>query len=416
MKNEEWAAGAYPGPFSSRFQGIARRSLRFPHSSFFILHFLLFIIFSIASAAKPNFDKELSRQKRELDDLKDRVEREQKALKGLKVKQVSALEKLNRIAGSIKLTEEYLAKLETTEAALNKSVASAKGELTEVEERIQERNQVMARRVRLLYMGGSPDRMLLEGWEPGRGDFLRKVFFMKRVVRYDKSLMDQGRRDAARRREAIAKLDGRVEEVSRFRSRKAVERETFAKAKREQERSLDNIRGDVAAKQEALKEMEENARLINEIIVALEKRRKEEMARSKRESRIETGSKFCMPVEGDVVSRYGLQYHSTLKTTTKNLGIEIKGKPGAPVRAAVAGEVALITRIPGYGMGVILDNGSEYFTIYANLASIKVRLGGKVSTCEEIAAVSADPGQLYFEVRKGTKTLDPLAWLRSSGL
>lgn len=371
---------------------------------------------SAFAADKKQFDKEIARQKRELDDLKDRLEREQKALSSLKEKQVSTLGKLERIAGSIRLTEEYLAKLESTESTLEKSAAVAGAELAAVERRIQERNQVMAKRVRVLYMQGSPDRLLLEGWEPGRGDFLRKVFFMKRVVRYDQTLIVDGRRDAARRRDALAALEERRREVAGFRDRKAREKETFSRAKRDQEKSLAAITSDVAAKQEALREMEENARLINEIIAALEKRRREEMARSRKAAaQLETGSRYCLPVEGEIVSRYGLQYHSTLKTTTKNLGIEIRGRPGASVRAAVSGEVALITRIPGYGMGVILDNGSEHYTIYANLAGIKVRPGEKVKTCEEIASVSSETSRVYFEVRKGTKTLDPQSWLKSSG-
>ena len=73
-------------------------------------------------------------------------------------------------------------------------------------------------------------------------------------------------------------------------------------------------------------------------VSADEKRRREEKARTKKETRIETGSRYCLPVEGEVVSRYGLQYHSTLKTTTKNLGIEIQGRAGGPVRAAVSEE------------------------------------------------------------------------------
>jgi septal ring factor EnvC (AmiA/AmiB activator) len=161
--------------------------------------------------------------------------------------------------------------------------------------------------------------------------------------------------------------------------------------------------------------MEENARLINEIIASLEKKRKEDQAKKKKATVLETGSKYCLPVEGEIVSKYGLQFHSTLKTTTKNLGIEIQGHPGAPVRAAVSGEVALITRIPGYGLGVILDNGSDIFTIYANLAGVKVRPGDKVKTCEDIASVSAEQSRVYFEVRKATRTLDPAEWLHSSG-
>jgi septal ring factor EnvC (AmiA/AmiB activator) len=124
--------------------------------------------------------------------------------------------------------------------------------------------------------------------------------------------------------------------------------------------------------------------------------------------------KTCQPADGAVVSSYGLQYHATLGTTTRNLGIEIQSRGGAPVRSAVAGEVALITTIPGYGLGIILDNGSGYFTLYANLSGIRVALGEKVTACQEIASVAARPGRVYFEVRQGTRTLDPVAWLKGS--
>jgi septal ring factor EnvC (AmiA/AmiB activator) len=376
---------------------------------------LLLLCLPLAASEKKDYDREIARQRRELEDLKGRLEREQHELETLKERKTSTLEQLERISGNIRHTEEYMAKLDATEQTLDKSVAAVRGEIGGVEERIRDRDAVMARRVRALYISGGPDRMVLEGWEPGRGDFLRKIFFMKRILRYDRSLIDEGRRDAQLKRQSLKKLDDKLQELARFRDHKTKEKETFARAKRDQERSLAQIQSSETAKQEALKEMEENARLINDIIASLEKRRKDELARNKKASTLETGSRYCLPVDGDVVSKYGLQFHSTLKTTTKNLGIEIQGRSGAPVRAAVSGEVALITRIPGYGMGVILDNGSDFFTIYANLAGIKVRPGDKVRTCQELASVSTETSRVYFEVRKATRTLDPVEWLHSSG-
>lgn len=368
------------------------------------------------SADRRDYDREIARQKRELDELRDRLQAEQRELADLRERKESALGTLEKLAGNIRHTEEYLAQLEATEGTLGKSLAAVREDLSAIEARIRERNQVMAKRVRALYMEGGPDRFVMRGWEPGRGDFLRKVFFMKRVLRYDRELVEAAREDADLKRRAADELDARLAELSRFRARKAEERETFTRARREQEKRLAALQSDERAKQQALAELEENARLINEIIATLEKRRKEEQARGKKAATVlETGTKYCLPVQGEVVSKYGLQYHATLKTTTKNLGIEIKGAPGAGVRAAVSGEVALISRIPGYGMGVILDNGSDIFTIYANLAGIRVRQGDKVKTCQELGSVSSEAGRVYFEVRKGTKTLDPAEWLRASG-
>jgi septal ring factor EnvC (AmiA/AmiB activator) len=368
------------------------------------------------AADKRDYDREIARQKRELDDLRDRLQSEQRELAHLRERKVSALGTLEKLAGNIRHTEEYLSQLDATEGILGKSLSAVKDELSVIEARIRERNQVMGKRVKALYMAGGPDRFVMRGWEPGHGDFLRKVFFMKRVLRYDRELVDAAREDAELKRRSAGKMDARLAELSRFRARKAQERETFSRARRDQEKRLAVLQTDEQAKQQALAELEENARLVNEIIASLEKRRKEEQARGKKAAtQLETGTKYCLPVQGEVVSKFGLQYHATLKTTTKNLGIEIKGAPGAGVRAAVSGEVALISRIPGYGMGVILDNGSDVFTIYANLAGIRVRQGDKVRTCQELGAVSTEAGRVYFEVRKGTRTLDPAEWLKSGG-
>lgn len=401
-------------PFCTKILGRIR-DFQICNSHFAICNILILLSLAIP-ADRRDYDREIARQQKELDELRERLQSGQRELASLRERKESALGTLEKLAGNIRLTEEYLARLDATEGTLGKSLASVREDLDAIEARIRERNQVMAKRVRALYMEGGPDRFVMRGWEPGHGDFLRKVFFMKRVLRYDRELVEASREDADLKRRAAGKLDARLAELTLFRSRKARERETFTRARREQERRLQTLQSDEQAKQKALAEMEENARLINEIIAALEKRRKEEEAKGKKAAAVlETGTKYCLPVPGEIVSKYGLQYHATLKTTTKNLGIEIKGAPGAGVRAAVSGEVALIGRIPGYGMGVILDNGSEVFTIYANLAGIRVRQGDKVKTCQELATVSSEAGRVYFEVRKGTKTLDPAEWLRAGG-
>ena len=220
--------------------------------------------------------------------------------------------------------------------------------------------------------------------------------------------------DFGRQQDNLQNLLSKREELKEFQRRKREEMQRFARAKADQEQTLDALQQTESAKAAALRKLRENARLLNEIIAALEKRRKQELARSpnKKPRELETGSRYCAPSEGPVVSHYGMQYHALLGTSTRNLGIEIEASSGAPVRAAVSGEVAMIARIPGYGQGLILDNGSGYFTIYANLSEIRVAVGEKVKTCQEIASEAPDPGRVYFEVRKGTETLDPEAWLK----
>jgi septal ring factor EnvC (AmiA/AmiB activator) len=98
---------------------------------------------------------------------------------------------------------------------------------------------------------------------------------------------------------------------------------------------------------------------------------------------------------------------------TDGPGLEIKSSLGAPVRAVYTGRVAFADRYGPYGRLVILDHGDHYYSVCGNLASIDVKVGDEVSAGERIGAVG-DEGRgpmLYFEIRKGTETIQPGAWL-----
>ena len=43
-----------------------------------------------------------------------------------------------------------------------------------------------------------------------------------------------------------------------------------------------------------------------------------------------------------VISKFGKQWNSRLKTTTDNPGIDIKGQPGSPIRSTMSGIITTI--------------------------------------------------------------------------
>jgi septal ring factor EnvC (AmiA/AmiB activator) len=83
------------------------------------------------------------------------------------------------------------------------------------------------------------------------------------------------------------------------------------------------------------------------------------------------------------------------------------------VRAVSAGRVAFSDRYGSYGRLVILDHGDGYYTVYGGLGAVEVRVGDDLSRQARIGSIGTDfaPAALFFEVRKGTRTLDPRAWL-----
>lgn len=96
-------------------------------------------------------------------------------------------------------------------------------------------------------------------------------------------------------------------------------------------------------------------------------------------------------------------------TREEALGLELEGPRGASVRAAAPGRVAFSDRHPAYGRLVIVDHGNGYFTVYGGLARIDVRTGDHVASASNLGVVDGEP--LFFQVRRGTRSLDASLWL-----
>jgi septal ring factor EnvC (AmiA/AmiB activator) len=94
-------------------------------------------------------------------------------------------------------------------------------------------------------------------------------------------------------------------------------------------------------------------------------------------------------------------------------GLEIHAPAGSPVRAVFAGRVAFADRYGPYGKIVILDHGDHYFTVSGNLDEIDVKIGQDVAAGDRLGTVGDDGhgSMLYFEVRHGSRTVQPKEWL-----
>jgi len=94
-------------------------------------------------------------------------------------------------------------------------------------------------------------------------------------------------------------------------------------------------------------------------------------------------------------------------------GVEVGAPLGTAVRVSFGGRVAFADRYGAYGQIVIVDHGDHYYTVSANLGRIDVRVGQELAQGDVLGAVGDEgPGpMLYFEVRRGSQTLDPVPWL-----
>ncbi|WP_367914548.1 murein hydrolase activator EnvC [Leadbetterella sp. DM7] len=126
-------------------------------------------------------------------------------------------------------------------------------------------------------------------------------------------------------------------------------------------------------------------------------------------------NKLSWPANGFISSQFGVRDHAVLKgIKVDNHGVDIRTAPGAEVRSVFEGVVLDISEIPGLNYVVAVQHG-DYYTVYANLASVAVRVNQKVSGREIIGTVAEKDGvpEINFQVWHNFTKLNPELWLGS---
>jgi septal ring factor EnvC (AmiA/AmiB activator) len=126
-------------------------------------------------------------------------------------------------------------------------------------------------------------------------------------------------------------------------------------------------------------------------------------------------SRLPWPIEGQVLTRFGLQRHPQFGTTIYRRGIEIQAREGESVKAVRDGQVVFADWYKGHGKLVILDHGNGMYTLYGNLSQLDLKQDSRVSK-GQVLGLAGETGslkgaKLYFEIRQNGEALDPLAWL-----
>jgi len=123
------------------------------------------------------------------------------------------------------------------------------------------------------------------------------------------------------------------------------------------------------------------------------------------------GSSFLWPVQGPLLSSYGAKAGGE-----HNDGINIAAPRGTPVRAAENGVVAYAGQeLKGFGKLLLVKHADGWVTAYAHNEELLVGAGDRVKRGQTIAKVGSsghvDRPQLHFEVRRGTRAVNPQAQL-----
>lgn len=122
-------------------------------------------------------------------------------------------------------------------------------------------------------------------------------------------------------------------------------------------------------------------------------------------------AKFRWPVRGKVIANFGRRPDGT-----HNDGVNVAVPQGTEIFAAEAGKVAYAgNELKGYGNLVLIRHPNGWVTAYAHADQLLVRPNDEVRRGQVIARAgrtgAVDQPQLHFELRQGSRPVDPMPHL-----
>ncbi len=123
--------------------------------------------------------------------------------------------------------------------------------------------------------------------------------------------------------------------------------------------------------------------------------------------------RLSWPVTGSLVARFGDARAGGVRWD----GVLVATERGTPVKAVCAGRVIYADWLPGLGLLAIVDHGDGYLSLYGHNDKLFKAAGEAVAAGDTLAAAGDSGGssrpELYFEIRKGGKPVDPRPWFRT---
>tara|TARA_B100001245_G_scaffold22268_1_gene14603 strand:- start:1062 stop:2258 length:1197 start_codon:yes stop_codon:yes gene_type:complete len=394
-----------------------------------LLRFLLIINIIInynihAQDDRRDFDAELNYQSGAIDKVKKEIEETRRKIKSQKQKEKTTSRRLSNIDKEISLTNKLYSQLKNelnnTEVEIDKLSKGIKAN----EQQLSKLRYRYSQRITQMYKKGTLsdiEKILSSSsWRQAiyRAKYMGIISDIdQRTQNKIKSLLiDIGKQRIS--------LESNYRNKVRLKKDQEESKVSLRASRKKRQKELDKIKKNQS---ELTKYLEEKQAGMQELEALLKKIRQDKSSYDradrirKQQAALKTQvfgklkGQLPWPASGRVVKKFGRSWNSERKTTTENPGIDIKGKPGSPVRSIIGGIVTTITYIRGYGTTLIIDHGGGFYTVYSHVTNVEANEGKEVRAGDVIAymgdAGSIEGSKLHFEVWGNGQKLNPEKWL-----
>ncbi|NIL94008.1 MAG: peptidoglycan DD-metalloendopeptidase family protein [Woeseiaceae bacterium] len=284
-------------------------------------------------------------------------------------------------------------------------------QLARREAELDEESAELAEQVRAAYMSGNQERikLLLNQRDPATlGRLMAYYGYLNDYRSANIEAVTGAIRELAELRSAVAAEEARIASLARERYDELTRLSKFQDKRQELLASLQKKLEDEGKEVERLAAQEKDlTRLIAELTTILS-----DYPINSEDPFSEHKGRLTWPVAGNLLHDFGQPRASN---QLKWNGVVIAAPRGREVRSVYHGRVAFADWLAGLGLLVIVDHGEGYMTLYGYNETILKNAGDWVAPGDVIATVGDSGGRsqssLYFELRQGTRPLDPRQWV-----
>jgi len=339
---------------------------------------------------------------------------------GLDTMSAYAGDELVKIQNQIKQTEQQNKKLEEQLQTSNKDVEKTKRQLVKTADRVsdlEEQRSTLIKRITELDNQRDKINTELQQSYNNIADSTGSMLFIASNPNFDAKTMHDYVLTSVVLSAASDKFDSqimnatkKIQELDKIRETRIIEKEKldrsakkYSSEKAELDKLLktrsaqnEKLKSQQIAIQNKLKQLSERAKNISELSASVGS---SEMSSDTRFSK----HKLNIPLRGKLVVRYG---EKTALGLTSN-GWRIRARGNALVMAPADGVVKFAYSFRGFGKVIIISHKNGYNTIMANLGSIDVSLDQEVLAGEPVGRMNENKPEMYLEVRRGDKLINP---------
>jgi murein hydrolase activator len=377
----------------------------------FLLGFLL--LFQLWESV-PAKAQDISEYEKRLAEITTQIESIKKKIKDEERKKTSMLSQLSQIGFQKKLIKNEIILNQTKLRKANQDLSALEKKIPSIEKKLDAEKHATEKILVTLYKLGKIDYFELMLKVKNAADFLIENKHLTLIARHQEKKISDYLDTLHELNESLSEAEKKKKEINALVLSSEQKNQELTAQEKKYRSFINKINSNKETYQLTIKELQERSEQLQNLM--------EKILKSPSSFPVnltpmyEKKGSLPWPIQGKVITSFGLKRHPKFNTITKNNGIEISPQENSVVKCIHPGIVVYTDYFQGYGNLIIIDHGMSYYSLYGHCSNFVVAKGDAVHTGQPIAIVgdtsSLSGKSLYFEVRYKTKPLDPLKWLK----